>query len=52
MSSVEKAIEKLEKILERHLCFSRREELQEVISILKDEQELKEENRKQDTEKE
>jgi hypothetical protein len=37
MSRIEEAIKKLETILDHHLCFSRREELQEVISLLQEE---------------
>jgi hypothetical protein len=37
MSRIEEAIKKLETILDHYLCFSRREELQEVISLLKEE---------------
>jgi len=36
MSRIEEAIKKLETILDHHLCFSRREELQEVISLLQE----------------
>ena len=39
MSRISEAIEKLEKILDRHICFSRREELQDVLNLLKEEQE-------------
>ncbi|VVB72680.1 Uncharacterised protein [uncultured archaeon] len=44
MSKLEEAVAKLEKILEHNLCLSRRDELQEVLSLLKDEQKL-EDNR-------
>jgi|WetSurSiteA1Bulk_404760.scaffolds.fasta_scaffold286166_1 hypothetical protein len=37
MSRIEEVINKLETILDHHLCFSRREELQEVISLLQEE---------------
>jgi hypothetical protein len=37
MSRILEAIEKLEKILEHNICLSRREELQEILSLLKDE---------------
>jgi hypothetical protein len=37
MSRIEEAIKKLETILDHHLCFSRREELQEIISLPKEE---------------
>jgi hypothetical protein len=39
MSRINEAIQKLEKILDHHVCFSRREELLDVINLLKDEQE-------------
>jgi hypothetical protein len=41
MSLIEEAIKKLETILDHHLCFSRREELQEVISLLQEELSLR-----------
>lgn len=37
MSKIEKAIQKLQEITDRHICPFRREELQEVISLLKEE---------------
>jgi hypothetical protein len=37
MSHIEAAIDKLEKILDHHICFSRREELREVLSLLQEE---------------
>ncbi|NYT01688.1 MAG: hypothetical protein GKC10_02880 [Methanosarcinales archaeon] len=37
MSRIEEAIRKLESITDRHICFARREELQEIISLLKEE---------------
>ena len=36
MSRIEEAIKKLEAILDHHLCFSRREEVQKVISLLQE----------------
>jgi hypothetical protein len=39
MSRIILAIEKLEKILDRNICFSRREELQDVLNLLKKESE-------------
>jgi hypothetical protein len=37
MSHIEAAIDKLEKILDQHICFSRRDELREVLSLLREE---------------
>jgi hypothetical protein len=37
MSKIEEAIEKLEKIIDRHVCLPRREELNEVICLLREE---------------
>jgi hypothetical protein len=37
MLQIEKALKKLEKIADRHICSSRRERLQEIISLLKEE---------------
>jgi len=37
MSRIKKAIGKVEAILDSHVCFSRREELQEILDILKEE---------------
>jgi len=37
MSKIEEAIEKLEKITDRHICFPRKEELNEVICLLREE---------------
>ncbi len=37
MSRIQDAIEKLEKIVDHHVCFPRREELQEVIDLLREE---------------
>ena len=37
MSHIEAAIDKLEKILDHHICFSRREEIREVLSLLQEE---------------
>ncbi len=36
-SRIEEAIERLEGIIDRHICFPRKEELNEVISLLKEE---------------
>lgn len=41
MSRIEEAIHRLETITDRHICFSRREELQEIISLLKEELECR-----------
>ncbi|HOT06276.1 MAG: hypothetical protein A4E45_00380 [Methanosaeta sp. PtaB.Bin039] len=40
MSRIEEAIGRLERIADRPICFSRKEELMEVIAILKEEAEL------------
>lgn len=37
MSHIEEAIEKLEKIVDGRICFPRKEELKEVISLLREE---------------
>jgi hypothetical protein len=37
LSRIEEAIEKLEKITDGHVCFPRKEELKEVISLLREE---------------
>lgn len=38
MSRINEAIQKLEAVLDRHICLSRREELEEVLNLLKEEQ--------------
>ena len=38
MSRINEAIQKLEAVLDRHICFSRREELEDVLNLLKEEQ--------------
>jgi hypothetical protein len=38
MSRIDEAIQKLEAVLDRHICFSRREELEDVLNLLKEEQ--------------
>ncbi len=37
MTRIVEAIQKLEKITDRNICASRREELQEIVSLLKEE---------------
>ncbi|MBN1235242.1 MAG: hypothetical protein JW999_04230 [Methanotrichaceae archaeon] len=39
MARIDGAIEKLERILDCHICFSRREDLGEVLNLLKEEHE-------------
>jgi hypothetical protein len=39
VTRIEEAIQKLEKITDRNICASRREELQEIVSLLKEEHE-------------
>jgi len=36
-SRIEEAIARLERIIDRHICFPRREELNEVIGLLREE---------------
>ncbi len=38
MSKINEAIQKLEAVLDKHICFSRRKELEEVLKLLKGEQ--------------
>ena len=40
MLHIGKALQTLEKIADRHICYSRRERLQEIISLLKEELEV------------
>jgi hypothetical protein len=40
MLQIEEAIQKLEKIADRHICSSRRGRLQEIIFLLKEELEV------------
>ena len=39
MARIDEAVEKLERILDCHICFSRREDLGEVLNLLKEEHE-------------